>query len=148
MIPASEVTEAAHRVPIKLWYSPDFGNFYRSGRRVGYLNKSSGYRQIKYNGKTWQEHRLAFLIMEGRSPHITDHINRVRSDNRWINLREVSSRQNAENRSDNAAFIGVGIHNPTLLWHARSSRDNGRKSLGYYKTNIAACNARWSYDQV
>jgi len=40
-------------------------------------------------------HRIAFAIMEGRWPHLIDHINGDKNDNSWRNLREVSSRENA-----------------------------------------------------
>ncbi len=44
-------------------------------------------------------HRLAFALMTGQWPNIVDHINRDRSDNRWSNLRDVTQRENAKNRS-------------------------------------------------
>jgi hypothetical protein len=59
---------------------------------------SSGYIQIRINGKTYQAHRLAWLYMYGKFPTgIIDHINRITDDNRISNLREATKSENAIN---------------------------------------------------
>jgi len=53
-------------------------------------------------------HRLAFVLMTGAWPcQSVDHFNRVKSDNRWNNLRLLSRRENAFNSapSDRARHI-------------------------------------------
>jgi hypothetical protein len=85
----------------RLHYDPETGLFTRiskcSTKKVGKPDKD-GYITIKVDGTNYQAHRLAFMYMTGRFPVITDHINRVRWDNRWCNLREVSMAENLRNR--------------------------------------------------
>lgn len=39
-------------------------------------------------------HRIAFAIMTGKWPHMIDHKNTIKDDNRWDNLEEVTNAQN------------------------------------------------------
>ena len=58
-----------------------------------------GYLQIMIDGKMYKAHRLAFLYMLGDfPPNNVDHINGKPGDNRWINLRAVTQKQNTQNR--------------------------------------------------
>ena len=58
-----------------------------------------GYRCIEINGDFYKLHRLTFLYMIGRLPiNQIDHINHIRNDNRWCNLREVTHKENCKNR--------------------------------------------------
>lgn len=90
-----------------LHYNPETGEFVRIksyfktqiGTTVGNVDKSTGYLQTELFGEKCYLHRLAFLYMEGKIPLYVDHINRNRSDNRWSNLREATSNQNAHNSS-------------------------------------------------
>lgn len=89
-------------------YQPDTGRFFwkksstkgtrQSGRETA-TTKQKGYYLLKINGKVFRAHRLAFLIMTGKLPTIVDHIDRDRSNNKWSNLREVSSSGNSLNRN-------------------------------------------------
>jgi len=58
-----------------------------------------GYLKLKFLGKNYQAHRMAWLLHYGEWPQLTiDHINRDRTDNRISNLRDVSQSENARNR--------------------------------------------------
>lgn len=93
-----------------LHYDPETGVFtwrvkmWRAlaGSIAGHVSQH-GYRMIKISQWKWQAHRLAYLYMTGEHPpHDIDHINQIRSDNRWVNLRSATRKQNQENKSNHA----------------------------------------------
>jgi len=141
-----------------LHYNPETGEFtwvappgykIRPGSKAGCL-RPNGYMQIGINRKVYRSHRLAFLYIEGEMPpnHV-DHINRNPLDNRWSNLRHATSRLNMSNRKDNNSFIGVRKNNNAATWVTRAPAINGvQEYLGSFKTHLAACYARHSYDQL
>ena len=52
---------------------------------------SRGYIVIMVDGRRHLAHRLAFVYMTGTFPDDqVDHINEIKADNRWINLREAT----------------------------------------------------------
>ncbi len=139
-----------------LHYSPDTGVFTWLVTRGRYTKTGSvaggwngtGYRIISIDGKRYLAHRLAFMYIKGSFPKDqTDHINKVRHDNKWSNLRESTQRQNHENRRNNNKFIGVKWHKWGGLWEVTSPRVSGKQIwIGMFKTHLAACNARWQWD--
>lgn len=86
-------------------YDPETGLIHAlvrlSQRRVaGALMGGSdghGYVTLSVRGHKIRAHRLAFAFMAGRWPSEIDHVNGVRSDNRWRNLREVVREVNMQN---------------------------------------------------
>lgn len=64
-------------------------------------------------GKAYKATHLAHLYMTGELPSLyMDHINGVRNDNRWENLRQVTMQENNQNqrkpRKDNTTgYLGV-----------------------------------------
>lgn len=86
-------------------YNPNSGLFIRKksaggveiGTIAGCLHHS-GYIHIKTQGKKNVAHRLAWLYMTGEWPSDQiDHINQIKNDNRWCNLRECTNAQNKAN---------------------------------------------------
>jgi hypothetical protein len=64
----------------------------------GFLNYK-GYLMIQIDGKHYRQHRLAFLYMTGEWPKVqVDHENNIKSDNRWINLRNANNQLNHYNK--------------------------------------------------
>lgn len=95
-------------------YDPESGIlFYRGSGRIASNKDDRGYIRVSYHGKILKAHRVAWAIYHGIMPCLDiDHINGVKSDNRIGNLREVSHRQNQQNRrsaqSNNlCGFLGV-----------------------------------------
>ena len=69
----------------------------KKGDMAGYI-RPDGYSAIIINRVPYLCHRLAWLWFFGEFPKsCIDHINRNRSDNRWINLRSSSYSQNQHN---------------------------------------------------
>lgn len=68
-----------------------------AGSKAGYL-RTDGYILIGINGRKFLAHRLAWLYMTSISPKLyIDHINRIKDDNRFVNLRAASNAQNQAN---------------------------------------------------
>lgn len=92
-------------------YDPSTGVLYRrhaSGERVG-AAKSNGYLVVSVRAKNYQVHRLIWLMVHGKWPDgDIDHINRIKTDNRITNLRDVSHQANMRNiaRAKKLALVG------------------------------------------
>ena len=70
------------------------------GKPAGHVDAETGYRIIGHKGKTYKAHRVAYCIFHGKQPHIIDHINHERDDNRASNLRSVDYSANCLNRTN------------------------------------------------
>ncbi len=127
-------------------YNPETGIFtrliQRSNMKSGSVAGSvypDGYVYIMINRERFLAHRLAWLYMTGSFPQMeVDHIDRVRSNNSWNNLRSVSTQQNSFNRSihsnNKTGFKGVCFEKREGKFKA-SIRFNGRtRHLGYFST--------------
>ena len=100
-------------VQAKFDYDPISGVFRdkATGKLVGTLNES-GYLVATFKGKLVGLHRLAFAYMVGAYPSkMADHINGIRDDNRWCNLRPANATQNAQNRmpTGKCGFKGASL---------------------------------------
>lgn len=94
-------------------YNPLTGKITRNDRKNsnGSFDKD-GYLIIKIKGKQFKAHRLAFLLYYGYFPKKEiDHINRIRTDNRILNLREVTRLENIKNITkkinENTGEVGI-----------------------------------------
>ncbi len=122
----TEITQA--ELVENLSYDPDSGVFRRkisntravkAGDIAGSQN-GKGYLTMMVCGRVYKAHRLAFLYMTGSfPPEEVDHINGIRDDNRWANLRAVSHVENSKNqktpKSNTSGHIGV-------FWSSREQR--------------------------
>ena len=118
-----------------LRYDSDNGEFWwrvkpsKYAHRVDISNpagfvKPDGYRQIKIDGVTYREHRLAWLYVHGEWPaEQIDHIDLDRSNNRIDNLREATHSENMCNSSlyanNKSGFKGVYWNKKLRRWMAR-----------------------------
>lgn len=124
-----------------LHYDPDTGTFtwitrpsYRAdiGDIAGSINPD-GYVLTQIKGIKYFNHILAHLYMTGSWPEgETDHINKVRDDNRWCNLRDISREENQSNRVWPVGASGVrGITaHKSGKWQVALNR----KYLGIFNT--------------
>lgn len=137
-----------------LHYNQDTGIFTRKVAtcntvKVGDIaghKRMDGYVVISLGNNSYFAHRLAVLYMENKLyPHHVDHINGIKDDNRWCNLREATSSQNAANtgvRKDNTSgFRGVSWDEKRKKWKTRINVDGKEIHLGRYKFLIQAANA-------
>lgn len=80
------------------WRNPLPRSKMKSGDIAGRI--TGGRRQIRIASGFFYASRLAWLYMTGEWPQDQiDHINRIRDDDRWENLREANQSQNSFNRS-------------------------------------------------
>jgi hypothetical protein len=84
-------------------YDPIKGHLYHADYQLddkpaGYKDQR-GYHHIRINRKTYKLHRIVFYMFHGRDPgkKVIDHINGDKGDNRILNLRAVTHRQNSSN---------------------------------------------------
>src|SRR6266550_3100590 len=139
----------AERLREMLHYAPETGVFtWRAkvnrihvGDVAGYIRHGvhGGYRVIRIGGRQYYAGRLAWLYVMGAWPVAEiDHINCDRADDRWCNLREATSAQNAFNRRlriDNvAAAKGVRWGISCSKWQARITVDGKLCHLGFFNT--------------
>lgn len=133
------------RLKVLLDYNHETGLFtwkVRSGRqapgKVAGSRHSKGYIEIMVDGNHLYAHRLAWLYMNGDFPEFQiDHINGIREDNRFVNLRIVTNAQNMQNqrnaRSDSASgFLGVSLKN--RRWRADIKVSGKSKHIGIFDT--------------
>ena len=130
-----------------LSYDPATGMFVwvksEKGRKIGEMagcNHSRGYLRIRIDGKDFLSHRLAWLYMVGAFPSDQiDHINRIKNDNRFINLRAVTNMENSHNsgkrRSNNSGYEGVHYDKSRKKWFAQIRVNRIRHFLGRFPTS-------------
>jgi hypothetical protein len=116
------------------------------GAIAGYTN-TIGYTVIQINGRKLHAHRLVWLYMTGEWPlHEIDHINRVRSDNRFENLRQATSAENKHNATDRISNTsgcrGVTWHKARQKWQAQISVMGKYLYLGTFESVEDAVAAR------
>lgn len=104
---------------------------------------SDGYWQIRWRGKIYRAHRLAWLHVYGRWPSkLIDHINGDPLDNRIANLREASYALNNANsrirKNNKSGYKGVSWSENAGRWGAWFSLHGKTRHLGYFDSPEAA----------
>ena len=126
-------------------------NTKHSGNRVGSDTGAGGYILTSVFNKTYSVHRIIWLMQTGEWPNEIDHINGIRSDNRWCNLRNADRREQTKNtcrRCDNTSGVtGVTRHKQMGKWYARINVKGKQIDLGYYENFNDAVMARKRAEQ-
>lgn len=122
-----------------------------AGTRAGCIKsgEGGGYWQVKVLHKLCRGNRLAWLFMTGEWPHDgyeVDHINRIRSDDRWDNLRLALPHQNSSNTikkiRSTSGVTGVYLHPDNGRFYPYIQVEGRLHKLGGYKTLAAAIEVR------
>ncbi|CCI88514.1 phage-associated homing endonuclease [Yersinia phage phiR2-01] len=95
-----------------------------AGKEAGSLEKCSGYIVMQVRSTKYYAHILAFYITHGYIPKEVDHDNRIRHDNRAINLLASDRFSNGKN---------VGAHKDNKL----GIKNIHQKASGSYQVQIA-----------
>lgn len=120
------------------------GSHGNPGEIAGSIN-IDGWRIIKYKDKDWKASRLAWYFVYGHLPELfIDHINGDRSDDRISNLREVTNRENGQNRKEHRGGRLVGAYRRTNnKWVAQIQVNYKKKWLGTFDSEQEASNRYW-----
>ncbi len=136
------------QVKAALVYDPETGLFFKkmpASRRhpaprlvlLGYIDRK-GYIRIGVAGENHPAHRIAWLYMTGAWPaDQIDHINGVKPDNRWANLREADNSQNQANipaRKNNPVGLKGAHRAAEGRWSSRITIRGERYFLGLFDT--------------
>ena len=120
------------------------GSNYQVGSIAGSLVHE--YVRIRVKDKHYSGHRLAWLYMMGVLPEEIDHINHNKSDNRWVNLREVAHQENMKNKkkykNNSSGVVGVSWAKHAHKWRAIITVEKKQISLGLFVEFHEAMNAR------
>lgn len=124
---------------MKIW------NLKNADKNIGYVSEN-GYIRFMLFKRNYILHRLIWLYMTGEWPDQVDHINGIRSDNRWENLRNVTKADNNRNqkrRKDNSSgFTGVYKDVMNGKWISKINVNNKCIHLGRFSSKQEAVNAR------
>lgn len=123
-------------------YCSETGLFVRlsTGRRAG-TRKGNGYLHFDVNGRKYGAHRLAWLYVTGEWPAgDIDHIDGVRDNNRFSNLRDVSRTINLQNlrgaksHNKSTGLLGSYFHKQTGRYTSRIRVNGKDRHLGMFAT--------------
>jgi hypothetical protein len=129
-----------------LQYNPSMGVFTRiASKRIDRLGKepgslnTKGHVQIRIDGVLYVAHRLAWLYVNGRFPdNQIDHINGDKTDNRIVNLREATNKQNQENVplqvNNTSGYRGVSFDKRLKKFRAYVCHNRRQITLGFFIT--------------
>jgi len=118
----------------------------KKGDIAGAVNRY-GYVAICVNYKPCIMHIIIWIYMTGEIPSKDiDHINHVRDDNRWTNLRLASRSENQRNRSmpktNTSGFLGVSWNKVREKWEVYIMANSKRVHLGCFACKLDAVATR------
>lgn len=117
-------------------------NYLHAGKEALCQRCRAGYLRGNLLGITQKAHRVIYVWMTGQEPVEIDHINGVRDDNRWSNLRNVTTAEQSKNRAKSSlnasGCTGVRKENGCNSWRVQI----GKRYIGMYPTFEAAVSAR------
>jgi hypothetical protein len=133
-----------------LTYDPDTGKLYQRKKRpriqVGSLAgcvRPKGYRYIELEGRKYPAHHIVWLLETGAAPiKSLDHIDGDKDNNKFSNLREVTTKQNSENRgkqrNNKTGYKGVSFNSRLQKYVAQIQHNSQAIYIGLYPTAYEA----------
>lgn len=112
-------------------------------------HSSEGYKRGTIDGVHFVAHRIIWKMQTGVNPDDIDHIDGVRDNNKWANLRNVTRSENLRNlslsRRNTSGSIGVCPDSRGKVWRAYAWDGNKHVALGEYakKDEAIAARQRW-----
>lgn len=107
-----------------LTWRVDRSTWVKAGDVAGSID-GNGYVNIQISGTGYKAHRLAWLWVTSEWPKAEiDHINRIKDDNRWVNLREATHSQNTINISPRNRLLPRGVKRKGRKFTAEIGKPN------------------------
>ena len=124
------------------------------GSKVG-VESGRGYLIVPFQYKHYYVHRIIFMMQHGYVPHIIDHIDGNRSNNKIENLRPATRSENCRNqktpKNNTSGYKNVFWHKTSKKWKVALSVDGKLKHIGSFSeleaAKISAHEARIKYHQ-
>jgi hypothetical protein len=124
------------------------GKCRKIGKESGYY--TNGYRQVCFQEKAYQTHRVIWLMVYGEFPsgekRFIDHLDGDGSNNRLNNLRTVSHAENCRNKKmylcNKTGENGISFDKRSRKWKIGVYINGERKHIGYFATLEDAITAR------
>ncbi len=120
-----------------------------AGKPAGAFHR--GYLRMIIGGVSYYLHRVIWLLVHGEWPETVDHIDGDKLNNRLVNLRSVSQRENMKNcrRSvrNTSGITGVSFRSADQTWIAYITQDGKRVHLGTFSAMDEAVSARKSAEK-
>jgi HNH endonuclease/AP2 domain len=109
----------------------------RKGCVAGSIN-SNGYVTLWIDGKQYQSHRVIWFMVNGNWPiDEIDHIDGIRTNNAFNNLREATRSENSRNHKvrvdNNSGVKGVYWNSKLNKWRSEINFNKKRYNIGYFK---------------
>lgn len=127
----------------------------RLGVEAGWMDSSSGYKRMKLLGKTYLQHRLAWLYSYGTWPSKEiDHIDGDVLNNSLTNLRDVYHYENMKNKKGHRGgrLFGCYFDKVNNKWKAQLIFNKKRIFIGRYDLEKTAHEAyismKWLLSEV
>ena len=119
----------------------------RFAGKVAFTSRDSqGYLQGAILGKQIKAHRVIWFHQTGIWPDHIDHDNRIKTDNRWINLIDSNPSKNQKNlpiyKNNTSGVTGVYWDTSSNKWLASICVDGKRTHLGLFQNLDDAAFAR------
>jgi len=118
-------------------------------KKAGYYEVKGDYKRelVSILGKRIKSHRLAWLYVYGAYPeNQIDHINGIPTDNRIVNLRDVTNQENCKNvgisKNNTSGGIGISWHKASKKWSAYIKHNYKKIHLGLFLEFDDAVKAR------
>lgn len=158
MTPGIDPVTIPHMTPNQttiqsLFEDKDGGLYWRkTGKKAGTLHRTK-YIQVGIDGKSYNAHRLMFMLHYGWVPEVIDHIDGNRSNNKIENLRPATWTQNLQNMklrpNNKSGCKNVSWSSAKQKWAVQLSINGRQRNLGRFDdlelADLVATEARNKY---
>lgn len=104
------------------------------------------YSQVRVSNKLYFSQRIIWTLVHNEIPNEIDHINGDSEDNKLVNLRNVTHKENQKNlklsSKNTSGLCGVEWDKGKNKWRARITINKIKFHLGYFLSKQSALNAR------